>query len=176
MFELMMMVMVAVIVFGWVVARRPGDFQVTRSAVMAAPTSVVFEQVNDLKKWDAWSPWAKLEPAARNVFEGPEAGVGAIMRWVGNYKVGEGSMTIVESRPDESVSFKLEFLKPYKATNTADFRFTVDGDQTVVTWTMHGTNNFIGKAMSLFMNCDKMVGGQFEQGLSAIKTIVETNR
>lgn len=82
-------------------------------------------------------------------------------------------MTIVASQPSEMIRFKLEFLKPFKASNTAEFTFESQGAQTLVTWRMSGTNNFIGKAMSLFMDCDAMVGGQFEQGLSAIKAIVE---
>ena len=95
------------------------------------------------------------------------------MRWAGNKKVGQGSMTIIESRPDEFISFKLEFLKPFAATNTAEFTFTSENDQTTVTWTMYGKNNFKSKAMGLIMNCEKMVGGQFEKGLAALKSVVE---
>ncbi|MCK9605697.1 MAG: SRPBCC family protein [Methylomonas sp.] len=173
MLALVLILAVVAVVFVLIVVRRPGDFQVTRSLLMAAPASSVFEQVNNLKKWDAWSPWAKLDPNANNVFQGPEAGVGAVMRWAGNSKVGEGSMTIVASQPSELIRFKLAFLKPFKATNSAEFTFQTEGEQTLVTWRMSGTNNFIGKVMGLFMNCDAMVGGQFEQGLAAIKAIVE---
>jgi len=66
-----------------VVALRPGEFKVTRSATIAAPPEAVFAQVNDLHNWEAWSPWAKLDPAARNSYEGPPAGVGAAFRVVG---------------------------------------------------------------------------------------------
>lgn len=82
-------------------------------------------------------------------------------------------MTIIESRPHDLIRFKLDFLKPFKASNTAEFTFKSEGNNTVVVWSMYGKNNFIGKIMSLIMNCDKMVGGQFEQGLSAMKAIVE---
>ena len=34
---------------------------------------------------------------------------------------------------------------------------------------MAGANDFMAKAFSLFVNCDKMVGGQFEKGLTQIK-------
>ncbi|MDO9104168.1 MAG: SRPBCC family protein [Methylovulum sp.] len=165
---------IAVIVCAIIVARQPADFCISRTAVISAPVSTVFEQVNDLAKWEPWSPWAKLDPAATNTFEGPASGVGAVMSWSGNNKVGAGRMTITASRPDEAICFRLEFLKPFKATNTAEFTFKPDADKTVVTWSMSGTNNFIGKAMSLVMNCDKMVGGQFEQGLATIKALVET--
>ncbi|MDD5411775.1 MAG: SRPBCC family protein [Methylobacter sp.] len=166
----------AVIIFLIFAAMQPSDFRVTRTGTISAPASAVFAQVNDLQKWDAWSPWAKLDPEAKNSFEGPSSGTGAIMRWSGNNKVGQGSMTIIESRPDEFIKFKLEFLKPFAATNTAEFTFNSENDQTTVTWSMYGKNNFMSKAIGLIMSCDKMVGGQFEKGLASLKSVVETAR
>ena len=166
----------AVIIFLIFAAMQPSDFRVTRTGTISAPASAIFTQVNDLQKWDAWSPWAKLDPEAKNSFEGPTSGTGAIMRWSGNNKVGQGSMTIIESRPDEFIKFKLEFLKPFAATHTAEFTFNSENDQTTVTWSMYGKNNFMGKAIGLIMSCDKMVGGQFEKGLAALKSVVETAR
>jgi hypothetical protein len=84
-------------------------------------------------------------------------------------------MTIIESRPNELVRFKLEFFKPFKATNVAEFTFKPDGDQTVVTWTMSGRCNFVSKAMGLFMNFDKMCGCQFENGLASLNSVVSAN-
>ena len=65
---------IAVIIFIIVAAMQPSDFRVTRTGTISAPASAVFAQVNDLQKWDAWSPWAKLDPEARNYFEGPASG------------------------------------------------------------------------------------------------------
>ncbi len=162
-----------VVVFVVVVAMQPSDFRVARSATISAPAPAVFAQVNDFHKWEEWSPWAKLDPAAKSTFEGPPAGTGAIFRWAGNKEVGEGSMTITESRPSDLIRIKLEFLKPFAATNTAEFTFKPEGDQTAVTWSMSGQSNFIGKAFCLFMDMDKMVGGQFEKGLASMKSIAE---
>ncbi|MDD5322402.1 MAG: SRPBCC family protein [Methylococcales bacterium] len=170
---ILILVAIAVIIFIIAAEMQPSEFRVTRTATISAPSSAVFAQVNELQKWDAWSPWAKLDPEAKNSFEGPASGTGAIMRWAGNNKVGQGSMTIIESRPDEFIRFKLEFLKPFKATNTAEFTFNSENDQTTVTWSMYGKNNFMSKAMGLIMNCERMVGGQFEKGLAALKSVVE---
>jgi uncharacterized protein YndB with AHSA1/START domain len=156
-----------------VVALQPSEFRITRTATVAAPPSAVFAQVNDFHKWEAWSPWAKLDPAARNTFDGAPAGSGAVFAWAGNGQVGEGRMTIIESRPDELVRIKLEFMKPFAATNTAEFTFKPDGDRTAVTWSMYGHNNFIGKAVCLVMNMDKTLGGEFDKGLAAIKSVAE---
>ena len=144
-----------------------------RSATISAPAPAVFAQVNDFHNWEAWSPWAKLDPAAKATFEGPSTGTGAIFKWAGNKEVGEGSMTITESRPSDLIRIKLEFLRPFEATNSAEFTFKPEGNRTGVTWSMEGKNNFIAKAVCLFMNMDKMVGGQFEQGLAQMKAVVE---
>ncbi len=155
------------------IATRPAEFSVSRSAAFAAPAPAVFAQVNELKKWEAWSPWQKKDPKAKNSYAGPAAGTGASMAWAGDKNVGEGRMTIVESRPNDLVRFKLEFLKPFEATNTAEFSFQEEAGGTAVTWTMRGQNNFIGKAMCLVFDMDKMVGGDFEAGLAGIKALVE---
>src|SRR5947207_814458 len=157
-----------------VVAIQPSEFRVSRSAKMSAPPSAVFAQVNDYHNWDGWSPWAKLDPHAKVTFEGPTSGTGSTFTWSGNDKVGAGRQTIVESVPDELVRIKLEFEKPFKATNIAEFTFKPEGDQTLVTWSMFGKNGFMGKAVSLLMDCDKMVGAEFEKGLASMKAIVES--
>jgi hypothetical protein len=162
-----------IVIFASVVALQPADFRITRAATIAAPPDEVFHQVNDFHNWQAWSPWAKLDPDAKNSFEGPLAGEGAVFHWSGNSDVGKGNMTITESRPSELVRIKLQFEEPMAATNDTQFKFEPEGDGTRVTWEMSGTNNFIGKAFCLFMNMDKMVGGQFEEGLANIKSIVE---
>jgi len=165
-------VILAVLVI--VVAMRPPEFLVTRTGRVAVPPASVFPHVNELRKWDAWSPWAKLDPNAQNTFEGSAAGLGSAMKWSGNNKIGEGRMTITQSRPPELIQFKLEFFRPFKATNTAEFTFKPDGGVTVVTWSMSGRNNFVGKAMGLFIDCDKMVGSHFEKGLAHLKSVVES--
>lgn len=159
---------VLLIVFVIIVALRPSEFRVTRSAVVRARPEVVFEHVNDLHKWETWSPWAKLDPNARTQYEGPPSGVGAAFSWAGNNQIGEGKMTITESRPHERIGFQLEFVKPFKGSNVAEFTFQPQGEQTLVTWTMSGRNNMISKAVGLFLDCDKMVGGQFEKGLAQL--------
>ncbi len=164
---------VVIVVFVIVVALHPSDFRITRTANVSTPAAVVFALVNDLHEWEAWSPWEKMDPALKKSFEGPSAGTGASYSWTGNKKVGAGRMTIMESHPDELIRIKLEFLKPFKAAHTAEFSFKSKGNQTAVTWNMFGKNNFMGKAMHLFMNMDKMVGGQFEKGLAQMKSVVE---
>jgi uncharacterized protein YndB with AHSA1/START domain len=164
---------VIVVVFVVVVAMQPSEFRVTRSTTVSAPPAAVFAQVNDFHKWEAWNPWGKIDPAMKQTYEGAPAGVGAIYTWVGNKEVGEGRMTITESRPSDLIRVRLEFFKPFAATNIAEFTFKPESNQTAVTWSMFGPNNFMAKAIHLFVNMDKMIGGQFEKGLANMKGIAE---
>lgn len=152
-----------------VVARQPDTFRVERSRTIDAPVAVVFAQVNDYRLWQQWSPWAKLDPAMQVSYEGPATGVGAVQRWRGNSQVGEGSSTIVESRPDELIRMRLEFLKPFKANNEAVFTFVPVEDQVRVTWAMTGPKNLLFKAMHMVMDVDKMCGQAFEEGLQELE-------
>ena len=165
---------VIVVVLIVIVALQPADFRVTRSATMSAPAPAVFVQVNDFHKWEAWNPWGKIDPAMKQGYEGAPAGTSAIYTWIGNKEVGEGRMTIIESRPSELIRIKMEFFKPFAGISTAEFTFKPDGNQSAVTWSMSGENNFMAKAIHLFMNMDRMIGGQFEKGLASMKSIVET--
>lgn len=162
---------VIVVLFLAVVAMQPSEFRVARTTTISAPASLVFAQVDDFHKWEAWNPWGKIDPAMKQTYEGAPAGAGAIYTWAGNREIGEGRMTITESRPSNLIRIKLEFFKPFAATNDVEFTFKPEGDQTTVTWSMTGKNNFIAKAVHLFMDMDKMVGGQFEKGLASLKSV-----
>jgi hypothetical protein len=166
-------VLAIVVVLVAVVAMQPSEFRIARATTIAAPATVVFAQVNDFHKWEAWNPWGKLDPAVKQAYEGAPAGTGAVYTWSGNSQVGAGRMTVVESRPSDLVRIKLEFFKPMAGTSMADFTFKPEGDQTAVTWTMTGTNRFVAKALGLVMNMDRMIGGQFEKGLADMKTVSE---
>ena len=161
-------------VFVVIVAMQPSAFRITRSAAISAPAGDVFAQVNDFHNWEAWSPWENIDPNMKRTYTGPPAGTGATRAWTGNSQAGEGSSTITESRPNDLIRMKLEMIKPFAATNDVEFTFKPQGDQTVVSWTMSGQNNFMLKAFSLFMNMDKMLGGEFEKGLAQLKTLTES--
>ena len=157
----------------YVLAQQPNDFRITRTQTFNVPPEKIFEHVNNLKRWNAWSPWARIDPKTVTKFEGPEAGVGAIMRWSGNNKVGQGSMTIIESKEPSIITLKMDFLKPMKAVNSAEFTFTTHGGETVVSWSIYGANPFVRKVFDAFLNCDNVVGTQFEKGLMNLKGVVE---
>jgi hypothetical protein len=154
------------------VATRPSEFRIERTTTIAAPGALVIEEINDFRRWAAWSPWEKLDPAMKREFSGPPAGVGASYHWAGNAEAGEGRMTIVESAP-ERVAIRLEFLAPMQATNEVTFELGAAAGGTDVTWAMTGRNDFMAKAAGLFMDIDALVGADFERGLADLTRVVD---
>lgn len=172
--KVLIVIFVFISLFAVVVAFQPEDFKITRSQQIIAPPFVVFAKVNVLASWQEWSPWAKLDPNVKNTYEGPEFGEGAIFQWAGNNDVGEGRMTITESRSNELVKIKLEFLKPFQTTNDTEFLFVTDGTVSTVTWSMSGKRSFMEKAFNLIFNMESIVGADFEKGLANMKTSAES--
>jgi hypothetical protein len=156
------------------VATRPSEYRIARSRTVSASPEVVHGYVNDLRKWAEWSPWEKKDPALKREYSGAPAGPGAAYAWEGNKDVGEGRMTITDSRPPQSITIRLDFFKPFAATSTARFDFAPTGSGTQVTWAMTGERNFLAKAIDLVMDMDKMIGTEFEQGLAALDSVTAT--
>ena len=165
--------LLVVVVFIAVVASRPSRFHVERSARLAAPPEVVFPFINDFHRWPSWSPWEKLDPAMQRKYSGEPQGKGAAYEWSGNDDVGKGAMRIIESQPPSTVAIELEFKEPWQATNATLFNLQPDGTGSRVTWGMDGENNFMFKAVGLFMNMDEMVGKDFEAGLDNLSRVTE---
>lgn len=155
-----------------VIQLQPATFHVERSIRVAAPPESVRAMVDDFRAWRDWSPWEKLDPNMQRSYEGAASGTGAKYSWQGNRKVGAGRVTIERSDPSRVV-IKLEFLKPFEATNRATFTFQTTDQGTQATWAMDGHNDFLSKAFHLVMDIDKMVGADFERGLRALKAGAE---
>ncbi|RYZ31350.1 MAG: polyketide cyclase, partial [Myxococcaceae bacterium] len=115
------------------IATRPSTFVLSRTATLPGTPDIAFGLVNDFHQWERWSPWEKLDPNLKRVYGGAESGTGATYAWTGNSEAGEGRMTIEESRANESVRIKLEFLKPFAATNTTTFTLAPAQDGVAVT-------------------------------------------
>jgi hypothetical protein len=155
------------------VATRPDHYEVAREQLVPAPAAVAYAQVADFHRWDGWSPWAKLDPQMKTTFEGAPGAVGSTYAWVGNKDVGSGKMTVLEARPGELVRIRLEFVEPFASVADTTIRFQPEGAGTRVRWSMAGENNFVGKAMCVFMDMDKMIGKDFEKGLAQLSAVAQ---
>ena len=154
-------------------AMRPDSFRVERSISIKAPPEKVYALIDDFHRWQAWSPWEKLDPAMKRTHGGPPSGVGATYAWQGNDQVGEGRMEITEAVPASNVTIKLDFIKPFEAHNIAQFALKGEGGSTNVTWAMHGPSPFLTKLMNVFISMDSLVGKDFETGLANMKAAAE---
>lgn len=166
-------VAVVIVAFLLVVVTRPDTYHVERTKMISATPEVVFGHVADFRKWDGWSPWDKLDPTMKKTYGGTQGAVGATYAWVGNDQAGTGDMTIAAVEPAKRVEIDLHFVKPFEDRSKTRFKFEPEGQGTKVTWAMDGNNNFISKAMCLFMDMDKMIGNDFEKGLDAMKQVAE---
>ncbi len=152
---------------------KPDTFAVQRSATIKAPPEKIFAVLNDFHRWTEWSPWEKLDPAMKRTLGGAPAGKGATYAWEGNGKAGAGRMEILESTPPSKVGIQLDFIKPFEGHNLAVFTLTPQGDATQVNWAMTGPTPFVSKLMQVFVDMDKMIGKDFEEGLLNLKALTE---
>lgn len=153
-------------------ALQPGAFSVKRALRMTAPPEKIFPLINDFSLWPKWSPWEKLDPGMTRTMSAVPSGKGATYAWQGT-KAGAGRMEILDTTPNARIDIRLNYIKPFKAENRTVFLLSVRGEETEVSWEMSGTKNLVMKIFGLFMNMDKLVGGDFEKGLAAMKAEVE---
>lgn len=153
-------------------ASRPDAFRIERRTRVNVPPERIMPLVNNFTSWREWSPWEGRDPNLRRTMSGAPSGVGAVYNWEGNNQVGQGRMEIVESTL-QRILIKLDFIKPFAASNMAEFTFTPAGGATDVNWAMTGTRPFMMKVMGVFMDMDKIVGKDFEAGLASLKAQAE---
>jgi uncharacterized protein YndB with AHSA1/START domain len=167
----------AVLIFGILTTAllKSPDYRVERSLVIAAPADQLFPFFDNHKKFNEWNPWMKMDPDAKNTYTGPESGVGAIASWEGKAS-GKGSATITESKPNERIVERMDWLEPMEGVSTVEFTFVPEGDgKTKVTWAMYGRNeSLMAKTVSVFMSCESMCGPEFEKGLADVAKLVTT--
>jgi len=150
-----------------------GEFEVTRSATIAAPPHEVHALIDDFRRWRSWSPWEDVDPQLRRDYSGPESGIGARYAWEGNRKAGKGSMEIVDST-HERIELRLVFEKPWKADNRVVFDLVPAGEgATDVRWRMLGENKGVAALFSKVVPMDRLVGRDFEKGLARMKSAAE---
>lgn len=163
-----------VVVLAVIVSMQPAEFSVERSAAIQAPSSLVYAYIASPRAHEQWSPFMKMDPVnQKNTYTGPQSGVGAVCSWEGG-DAGAGRLTIVGAKPNEQLDMRLEMTEPMQADNRVTFTLAPAGGATTVTWRIEGENSFVSKAAGMVMDMDEMVGGEFEKGLAALKTLAES--
>jgi len=155
-------------------ATRPDTFRVERSISIEAPSEKIFAILNDFHQSESWSPYEKKDPTMKRTFSGAANGKGAVYEFDGNKEVGKGRLMITDTAPPSKITIALDMVEPFEAHNTVEFTLGANGDSTKVTWAMHGPQSYVMKVLSFFIDCDKMVGKDFEAGLVKLKAITQT--
>ena len=145
-------------VIALVATRRPDMFTIERSASIRAPAERIYPLIANLRAMNTWNPFVAPDPNIEITYSGPESGTGARHTWRGNRNVGEGSIEITEASAPTNVAMRLIMLKPMAADNAVRFKLTPRGEETMVSWSMAGRQPFMAKFMTMFIDCDKMVG------------------
>jgi len=166
-------IVVAVAVVLVYATTRPDVFRIARSTTIQAPPEKVFPLINDYRQWPTWSPYENKDPQMKRTYGAITSGKGATYAWEGDSNVGAGNMIIAGSSPPSQVLIKLTMLKPIEAHNDVTFTLEPQDGATSVTWEMQGFVPYLAKVMHIFIDVDKMVGNDFEAGLTKLKAVAE---
>ena len=166
-----LVVLAAVVAVLAAAAMRPDSFRVARSTTVQASADKLYPLINDLHQFNTWNPFERKDPEIKGEYRGPAAGPGAAYHFQGG-KSGSGSLRVVDSAPTR-VTMELHMLKPMEGRNRIEFTLQPRGNATEVTWAMEGPMPFLSRLMTLFFNMDRMIGGDFENGLATLKQRAE---
>src|SRR3954467_14975564 len=164
---------IAIVVVLILAAIKPDSFSVRRETMVKAPPERIFPWINDFHQWGRWSPYEGKDPAMKRTYGGASSGKGAVYAWEGNKNVGSGRMEILDAPAHSRILIKLDFFAPFEGHNTAEFTMLPRGDETHLSWLMHGRAPFVSKLMQVFMSLDKMIGKDFEAGLANLQKLAE---
>jgi uncharacterized protein YndB with AHSA1/START domain len=160
-------------IFAFYVSKQPKQFTYERSGLIMAPAEKIFPYLSNFKLGHLWSPYEQADPNMVKAFNGIDGAVGSSMDFKGNNKAGSGRLEIMSLDPNKRVKIKLTMTAPIKAENFVIYTLTPEAGGTRFSWSMEGNSNFIGKLMTVVIDCEKMVAGQFSKGIENLKKVVE---
>jgi effector-binding domain-containing protein len=165
--------LIVIAFFGIIGIIAPKEFSMSRSIIINSDKANIYRVLADFKRMIEWSPWVKLDPACKYEYNGNAGEVGHSYTWKGNKNVGSGTMTLTEVKPEEQLSFSLKFIEPFESESDGKWILKDTTDGTFVTWTFHTHHGFVSSIFMFFMNMEKMLGADYEEGLASLKEVVE---
>ncbi len=153
----------------------PKTYKVERKVRINRPLQEVYEYLRYLRNQDHWAKWYRLDPEMKKTYKGEDGKIGFQSSWQSEHKkVGAGQQTITSLEDNKAIYTKLEFYKPFKSESDAYIRTEkIDANTTEVSWGFDGEMSPPMNVMLLFMNMDKQVGNDFEEGLAKLKEVLE---
>ena len=170
-FSLLVLIIACVCLYA---STKPDYFTYQKEGIFSATPDKVFPYLNSFKLGNEWIPFGEEDPNMIKEYSGSDSGVGAKHHFSGNNEVGEGNLEILEVIPNQQVKINLSMLRPMAGENLVTYKLEpIDSSKTKFIWSIEGNQPFIGKVFSIFIDCEKMMGGKFEKGISNLKKIVE---
>jgi len=158
-----------IVIFLLIALLAPKHHFITRETVINAPKELIYDQINDLKKWDTWSPWEQSDATIKKTY-GPETeGKGSYYKWDSKHS-GQGKVTITSASAD-SINTEVEFVG--MGTSKSTYALSTEDKNTKVSWNFSFDTPFPWNAVNWIMMGDKSVGKEFEKGLASLKKVCE---
>ncbi|QCK14742.1 SRPBCC family protein [Mangrovivirga cuniculi] len=150
----------------------PSNVKLERIVSVKASPEEIYPHISDLKKFNEWSPWYKLDPNAKYSFIGSGHGIGSIMKWESKERdVGNGQMEIIEIKPNESVTMEMYFGQDDVPAYATLALSPINPAETEVSWNFEAEMTGFSKLFGLMM--ETMLGPSYEEGLNNLKNTVE---
>lgn len=147
-------------------------FKTSKSIVINAASEQVFSEINDFKKWPAWSPWANRDKKMENTYTGNAGEIGHKNAWKSKSE-GSGSQEIIAIKNNEYIKSKLVFTD-WDGETFTELILKPEGQNTNLTWTMEGSEfPFMARGFIFLMGGNKMIEKDYEEGLANLKKVVE---
>lgn len=157
-----------------VVATSSGDVYVERSILVDAPPEIVFGEVDDMRRWERWSPWTEMDPDMEFMYMAIPRGKYAGYTWKSDDdQVGSGMLMVTLSEPNQRVitdwTMNRKGRQPLKAVG--DFKFIEADGGTKVIWIFRSQVQGIEKLFGAVMAYS--LGSTFDRGLERLKEVSE---
>lgn len=155
------------------VAVQPNEFNFSRSKVIKAPTSLIFNKVNNYKNWSSFSPWIELDPEATLTYGEKTSGIDGNYAWNGKI-IGKGNMKTIDLEPNKTINQQIRFIKPFESESDINWIFETTEEGTKVTWNMTGKQDFSTKMYTTFFgSIEKNTAPSFERGLFKLDSVIK---
>ena len=175
--KILIALLIVLIGFLGYVSTRPSEFHYERSGVINAPADQIFAYISNFKLGEQWNPYDQKDSQMKRVFSGSDGQVGSTLEFEGNREAGAGKLEITKVVPNQSVEMKLTMTKPFHAENLIVYTLIPEASGgTRFSWSMSGDGGFMGKLISVFINCEKMVTDDFVKGIANLKVLMEAKK
>ncbi len=151
--------------------------KVERTVIINASAPVIYNHLIKLENFNKFSVWSQQDSTAVYTLSGKDGTVGASTSWKGSPEIsGEGKIEIVALEPNKKVTHTLQFSQPKKGKAESVFLLNETNKETTsVTWTFKMATPRPWNIFNLFYSLDKQMGKDFEDGLTALKNMIELN-